>query len=213
MRPAAVLLSVVLLSACDADSTVTSPTTTVSTETVSTTTTSVLEASALDELPEGARTSTGGGQPRSPGYWIAWSTCGENSQAEAAASNGGREAGWYLIDDFLESPGVAVGDHLLGSCEAAVDLLSTRDVAGPDRSDDPTYQLASQVLTAELNLNAGAESCPVIDQTLVVAHALLAAADFDGAGADPGVWTGPQSEAAARLIPLIRDYNAAELCR
>jgi hypothetical protein len=56
-----------------------------------------------------------------------WSTCGDNSQADLAAANRGREAGWYLVDDFLENPGIAVGEYSLTSCDAVVDLLSLRE--------------------------------------------------------------------------------------
>ena len=198
----AAILILILPSACTADSGPASTSVPPSTA-----------GSAIDELPELARVSTGGGEPRSGAYWISWSTCGTNSQADVAAAGGGPDAGLYLVDDFLETPGIAVGDYVLGTCEAAIDLLSVRDNAGESRSESAAYELGSQLLTAELNLNSGGESCPALDQALVAAHVLLARAAFNGTGSYSEAWDEPASLAAEDLVVLLAAYNAGALCR
>jgi hypothetical protein len=164
----------------------------------------------LAELPPEARASDGGGDPRLPGYWAVWNTCAPDNRAAEAAANGGRAAGWLLVDDVLADPGIGLGDHLLASCEESVALLEGKDGAG-GQSGDPAYELAGQLLTAELNLTAGAETCPVVDEAVVGAHLLLSTAKFDGVSTSP--LDAEAGGAVPRLVELLKAYNAGELCR
>ena len=110
----------------------------------------------LETLPAAARRSTGGGEPRTPASWVIWSTCGEGSKAETARANGGRDAGWILLDDLLADPGIRIGDHDLSTCSESVALLEGSTNNG-DEASEPAYALARQLVAAELNLTAGAE--------------------------------------------------------
>ncbi len=67
--------------------------------------------------------SQGGGEPRSSGYWLLWNSCAPDNRSETAAANGGRAAGWYLVDDILADPGLMLGEHPLATCEAALTIL------------------------------------------------------------------------------------------
>ncbi|MDF1597979.1 MAG: hypothetical protein P1T08_18035 [Acidimicrobiia bacterium] len=58
----------------------------------------------ISELPPVARASDDGGEPRSAAYWALWNTCAPDNRSELAAANGGREAGWVLVDDLLADP-------------------------------------------------------------------------------------------------------------
>ncbi len=178
-------------------------------ETASTTVSTIALADVLADLPEAARASNGGGDPRPPGYWAVWNTCAPDNRAAEAAAKGGRAAGWLMVDDVLADPGIGLGDHLLASCEESVALLQGANGAGEETSD-PAYSLAGQLLTAELNLTAGAETCPVADEAVVGAHLLLAAAKFDGDSTSP--LDAEAGGAVPRLIDLLRAYNAGELC-
>jgi len=60
-----------------------------------------------DLLPEAGRRT---GRPaRTPAYWAVWNTCAPNNRAAEAAANGGRAAGWVLVDDILADPGCRSG--------------------------------------------------------------------------------------------------------
>jgi len=139
-----------------------------------------------------------------------WNTCAPDNRADVAAANGGREAGWILMDDVLANPGIQLGDHRVTSCEEGLALLQGRTAAG-DETDDPVYDLALLLLTAELNLNAGAESCPIAEEAVVGAHLILASAGFDGVSASP--LDAEVGGALSRLIELLTAYNQGELCR
>jgi hypothetical protein len=166
----------------------------------------------LDALPAEARRSTGGGDPRTARTWVIWSTCGEGSQAETAQANGGREAGWFLLDDLLEDPGIKIGEYAIESCQDGVALLEGHRDDGSDTAE-PVYELARQLLTAELNLGAGTEWCPIAEEVVLGGHLVLSAIGFsgtEGAGATP---TDEIVAAMPELTALLMAYNTGELCQ
>ena len=166
----------------------------------------------LAALPDEARRATRSGDPRPAAYWAVWNRCAPDNRAAEAAANGGPAAGWFLVDDFLAAPGLQLGDYPLASCEEALALLQggmeTNGSAG-----DPIRQLAGQLLAAELNLNAGAESCPIIEETAVGGHIVLAAAGFDGRTPPAARPSDELAQAVPRLVELLAAYNRGELCR
>ncbi len=181
-----------------------------STMEVTSTSTTGAPADPLADLPPEARTSAGGGDPRPPAYWAVWNTCAPSNRAAEAEANGGRPAGWVLVDDVLADPGIGLGDHVLRTCEESVALLEGRTGAG-DETSEPVYRLAGELLAAELNLTVGAESCPVAEEAVVGAHLVLAAANFDGASSSP--LDGEAGGALPRLLDLLGAYNSGGLCR
>ncbi len=164
---------------------------------------------SLGDIPSDQRLSTGGADPRTSAYWITWSTCGDGSQADVARQNGGRSAGWILLDDLLADPGLALGDQILATCEEAIAALSPGAGIAPE---DPVDALARQALTAELNLSAGAESCEAADKIVRFAQLLLSAIGYDASGPARSPDAREQvlvSEARSALA----DYNTGTLCR
>jgi hypothetical protein len=161
----------------------------------------------IDEVPVEARVATGVGEPRSSGYWVIWSSCGENNRAETAAANGGREAGWILLDDLLAFPGVTLGTHTVATCEEGVVILEASSDA------DPTQGLARQLLAAELNLSSGSETCEAAEEIVVVAHALLSSFEYAGTAHVPLPVDDKAIDSLDRLIDLLAAYNLGELCR
>jgi hypothetical protein len=161
-------------------------------------------------VPDEARAATRLGDPRTPGYWALWNTCAPDNRADVAEANGGREAGWILMDDLLADPGIQLGDHRVADCEEGLALLEGRTAAGAE-VDDPIYDLAALLLTAELNLNAGAESCPIAEEAVVGAHLILASANFEGVSASP--LDAEAGGALSRLTELLEAYNRGDLCR
>lgn len=175
----------------------------------STSTPNVPEPDYFADLPAEARASDGGGGPRSPAYWAVWNSCAPDNRAEEAAANGGRTAGWILVDDVLADPGLQLGGHLLTSCEEGVALLQGRTAAGDDTSD-PAYALAAQLLAAELNLNVGAETCPIAEEAVLGAHIVLSTTNFDGVSTTP--LDTEAGGALPRLVDLLAAYNVGSLC-
>jgi hypothetical protein len=125
-----------------------------------------------------------GGEPRTIGYWKNWNTCTGGNQAATAAELGGPDEGWYIVDDLLEDPGYTIGALTLGAgdCEIAVLILDKRKLSGNNKkmASDAAYNMAAQLLAAQLNYSAGAEQC--VDATTAIAEgqALLASIGFDG---------------------------------
>ncbi|MGD9146657.1 MAG: hypothetical protein PVI80_13925 [Anaerolineae bacterium] len=166
----------------------------------------------LSDLPEEARAATGGGEPRTAGSWIVWNTCAPENRAETARANGGRAAGWILLDDLLADPGIRLGNHPVATCQEGLALLQGCTAAG-EETGDPIYGLAAQLLAAELNLNAGGETCPIAEEAVLGGHLVLASAGFDGTGHTATTISTEMANAIPRLVELLEGYNRGELCR
>jgi len=118
------------------------------------------------------------------------------------------------MDDLLEDPGILVGILAVETCDQGVSLLQQRDVQGADRQSDAAYLLASQLLTAQLNLAVGSEDCPASNQAVDDAQLLLLNLEFNGTESylSPPV-AGPEVDQAQALIDQLSLYNIGELCR
>jgi hypothetical protein len=158
--------------------------------------------------------SQGGGEPRSAGYWKLWNSCAPDNRAETARANGGRAAGWFLLDDLLEDPGILLGELPVENCEQAISLLQRQDLDGAQRDDDPVYQLAAQLLSAQVNMAAGAEYCPAGDQAVQAGQLLLISLGFNGQRSHVGSLVNNQDTETARvLVEQLGQYNSGQLCR
>ena len=131
-----------------------------------------------------------------------------------ARANGGREAGWIILDDLLIDPGILVGTLSLENCPQGLNILNAHDQDGTDHSNDPAYSLASQLLTAQLNLAVGSEYCPASDQAVSAAQLLLLALSFNGTGSYLDIQLANQDVDTARLlVEQLAAYNTGALCR
>lgn len=169
------------------------------------------ESSLLDTIPETARITTRQGQPRARAYWAVWNSCAPNNRAEQAAANGGRAAGWFLLDDLIANPGIQLGEHPVSTCAEGVALLQA-DKTG-EELDDRVTGLAGALFAAELNLNAGAETCTIIEEVVVAAHILLTEIGFDGREVERSVISTEIDDAMPQITQLLELYNRGELCR
>jgi len=158
--------------------------------------------------------STGGGEPRSASYWLIWNSCAEGNQADVAAANGGREAGWLIMDDLLDAPGIWLGDLVINTCEQGLPFLQGQDADGAEKPDDAAYRMASRLMAAQLNLAVGAGYCPAVDQAVRAGQLLLVSLGFDGTGdyLSPGQAPDDREEALF-LVEQLGLYNAGQLCR
>jgi hypothetical protein len=157
--------------------------------------------------------SSGGGEPRSTGYWLIWNSCSDGNQSETARANGGREAGWIIMDDLLDDPGVLIGMLGVQTCDQGMKLLQSMNLQGVEMKTDPAYVLASQLMAALLNMAAGSEYCPASDSTVNEAQKLLLGLNFNGTG----LYLGPPSantnvERAQELSEQLAKYNTGSLC-
>ena len=161
-----------------------------------------------------------GGEPRTIGYWKNWSSCTGGNQFAVAAKNGGPDAGWYTLDDLLNAPGFTIGVLVLdgSDCDQAVRLLNKSDVvSGKKKASDAAYGLAAQLLAAEVNLSAGAETCAAVTDAVTAGQNLLASINFNGSGNYLGPKLKPPRTAAERtlannLAATLDQYNNGLLC-
>lgn len=157
--------------------------------------------------------NSGGGEPRSPGYWLVWNSCVENNQAETARANGGRAAGWILMDDLLIDPGILIGALQVETCEQGSNLLNSKNLQGLEMTNDAAYTLAAQLIAAQFNLVVGSEYCPASDQAVSQAQLLLLELNFDGTGGYLGPPKADEKvEAARKLTEQLASYNTGALC-
>jgi hypothetical protein len=158
-----------------------------------------------------------GGEPRTIGFWKNWNTCTGGNQWITAANNGGPDAGWYILDDLLNDPGYTIGILELGGddCAIAVEVLDKSDVVtGKQMSKDAAYNMAAQLLGAELNLSARAETCQAVVDAVNEGQSLLAGIEFNGTG-DYLRPNGKDKDLyyyANDLAVILDTYNNGNLC-
>src|SRR5206468_6704029 len=92
-------------------------------------------------------------------FWKNWASC-VNSQGQQKP----------VLDQTLASfpgGGVYVGNLFVNTCQSAVKILSKQTANGAKAASNPAYNLAAQLLAAELNIKAGAGSngCVATDMT------------------------------------------------
>ena len=84
-----------------------------------------------------------GGRALTIGFWRNWASC--------AKSNGKQNP---VLDQTLASFGwrVYIGNLFVDTCQEAVRILSKQDVgSGKQKSSDPAFNMAAQLLAAKLN--------------------------------------------------------------
>jgi hypothetical protein len=146
-----------------------------------------------------------GGLARTIGFWKNWASC--------ASSTGKQKP---LLDQTLAAAGAAgitIGTLILhaGDCLKAIRLLnkSTIDTA-KKMASDPAFNLAAQLLAAELNVVAGAGTCPAAVSAINGAQTLLAAIHFNGITHDK--LSAAQATQANSLATTLDRYNNDLLC-
>jgi uncharacterized repeat protein (TIGR01451 family) len=154
-----------------------------------------------------------GGEPRTIGFWKNWNRCTGGNQAAVAAANGGPDAGWYILENLLPQ---TIGDMTVDTCLKGVRLLGSLDLSGRNKANDAAYNLASQLLAAQLNEDAGAEWCPVAAAAVLDGQALLDQINFAGSGD----YLGPKVKGALlakrnqalQLANTLDQYNNGNIC-
>ncbi|HET7719002.1 MAG TPA: hypothetical protein VFK43_03470, partial [Acidimicrobiales bacterium] len=162
-----------------------------------------------------------GGRALTIGYWKNWASC--------ANSNGGKRPVLDQTMAMAETNGIVMSADtgtypsfgptislvLHGStatpnrapdCSKAVNLLNKSNFAGKKMASDPAFNLAAQLLAAQLNYTAGAGKTAAATTAINQAVLLLGKYDFTGSG-----YTGKISAADAatmnQLATILDNYN------
>ena len=155
-----------------------------------------------------------GGRALTIGFWKNWASCANSNgkghkpvldQTLAAADPTGivmsADTGTYPAF----GPTVSLVLHS-SDCGKAVALLNKSNFAGKKMASDPAFNLASQLLAAQLNYAAGSGRTPAATSAINQAVILLGKYDFNGNG-----YTGKISAADAttmnNLAKTLDDYN------
>ncbi len=155
-----------------------------------------------------------GGDARTIGYWKNWSSCSTGNQYQKAISS---DPPRPTLDGNLPQT-IAQGfdanttnDFTVSSCEVGVSILGKSDTSsGKKMASDACYNLAAQLLAAQLNYSAGAGMCAQVTQAITDAQKLLDQYNFDGSGAclsNKDKAHSADYSAANSLASLLDSYN------
>jgi len=154
-----------------------------------------------------------GGLARTIGFWKNWASCAGSSgnqkpvldQTLAAAEPTGITIGTLTLHGKTTTPKTAP------DCLKAVRLLNKSTInAGKKMSSDPAFNLAAQLLAADLNVKAGALTCSNAMSGINNAQTLLAGVHFDGVTHDK--LSAAQATQANNLATTLDCYNNSLLC-
>lgn len=151
-----------------------------------------------------------GGNARTIGFWKNWASC--------AKSNGKQKP---VLDQTLYSfvnHGVYIGNLFVDTCQEAVSILSKQNLTGTQKSSDPAYNMAAQLLAAKLNVKAGAGACPAAVTAINAGQDILNgppptyAVNFTGTGDYKTGVSAQFAPAANSLATTLDRYNNNLLC-
>jgi hypothetical protein len=160
-----------------------------------------------------------GGRALTIGYWKTHASCTSSSTnkdpaLDKALYNKGAPVGILKsskIDSLVFADNTTFGLYgqnasTTADCPYAVSLLDKRNFSGAKKASDPLFNMAAQLVAVEVNLVAGAYTCPAVVNAVTAAEGLLAKYKFTGFG-----YTGTVSKADATLAnstaTKLDDYN------
>jgi Prealbumin-like fold domain len=143
-----------------------------------------------------------GGNARTIGYWKNWSSCAQSSGKQYTKALSRNEFNKTLDGNLPQTLGLLT----VTTCQAAVNILNKSDLSGIKRASDPLFNMAAQLLAAELNISAGADpKCiqPIID----AANALLVKYHWNGTYPYSPTLTSADATLANQYATLLDKYN------
>jgi plastocyanin len=155
-----------------------------------------------------------GGMALTIGYWKNWSSCTGGKQKPvldqtllALANAGTPETLGALVINPLTLGATT-------ACNYAVNILSKTTINGKTKmASDPLFNLAAQLLAADLNVGAGAGQCSASATAINQAHVLLAKYGFDGLSSSSKLKVTPADATLANNLATSLDkYNNNQLC-
>jgi hypothetical protein len=156
-----------------------------------------------------------GGRALTIGFWRNWASCaGSNGKQKPVLDN---TLASFPIASGKSTHGVYIGNLYVDTCLKAVRILSKQDVvSGAQKSSDPAFNLAAQLLAAKLNVQAGAGTCPAAVTAITNGQAILDgtppayAVSFNGTGTYPK--SGQFASNANSLATSLDKFNNDTLC-
>jgi hypothetical protein len=158
-------------------------------------------------------TSPPGGRALTIGFWKNWASCAKSNgnqkpvldQTLLAAAVAGKP---ITIGTLVLDPGVLGAKT---ACQDAVNLLAKKTLGGKNMASDPLFNMAAQLLAADLNVAAGSGVCPSAVSAINSAQALLVNYHFDGNTYSPKL-TSADVTLANSLAGILDKYNNNLLC-
>jgi hypothetical protein len=150
-----------------------------------------------------------GGDARTIGFWKNWASCSKSKGNQDPILD--QTLALFPIAGGQSTHGIFIGDVYVDTCEEAVALLNKEDInSGRKRASDPGFNLAAQLLAAQLNVQAGAGTCAAATTAINDAQALLDSVNFDGVGNTS--MNPAQGTQANQLAATLDSYNNNTLC-
>ena len=149
-----------------------------------------------------------GGRALTIGFWKNWASCKKSGgkqapvldQTMAKAEPTGIQIDSFYLHGSTATPNVAP------DCAKAVNLLSKQSFNGVNKASDPLFNMAAQLMAAQLNLTAGAYTCPTVSTAVLQANALLTKYGFNGTSYT-GKLLAADASLANSLAKRLDDYN------
>jgi len=155
-----------------------------------------------------------GGMALTIGFWKNWSSCSGGKQKPTldqtllAAANAGNA---ITIGKLVLNP-LTLGAST--ACQDAVNVLNKTTINGKTKeASDPLFNMAAQLLAADLNLQGGAGSCAASTSAITQAQQLLVKYSWNGTAPpySPKL-TSADANLANQLATLLDKYNNNKLC-
>ena len=122
-----------------------------------------------------------GGTARTIGYWKNWSSCSQSNGGQYTKAVARGDFDRTLDGNLPQTIGILVLPATAAGCADAVDILNkSRIDTGRKMASDPAFNLAAQLLAAQLNFRSGAYQCPEAVTVAALAQAALVELEFDG---------------------------------
>jgi hypothetical protein len=149
-----------------------------------------------------------GGRALTIGFWKNWASCkksGGNQKPVLDQTMAKAEPTGIQVDSFYLH-GSALTPDKAPDCAKAVNLLSKQNFKGVNKASDPLFNMAAQLVAAELNQVAGAYSCPLVVAAIGKANALLTKYSFNGTSYT-GKLSAVDATDANNYAKRLDDYN------
>jgi hypothetical protein len=138
-----------------------------------------------------------GGAAATIGFWKNHASC---------ASSSGKQKDVLDTTLALAIGGIDFGAYQVDTCAEAVALLNKSTLAGKKMASDPLFNMAAQLMAADLNILAGAAKCATVVNAISAAHALLDKYAFNGTSYSPKL-SAADATSANNLAKLLDAYN------
>jgi hypothetical protein len=152
------------------------------------------------------------GEARTIGYWKNWSSCALSSGKQYTKALARNLWSKTLDGNLPQTIGLltlagASGPNLpAAGCLSAVKILNKTDLSGVKRASDPLFNMAAQLLAAQLNITAGAD--PKCIQSIIdLANALLVKYSWNGTYPYSPTITSADAALANYYAGLLDKYN------